>query len=81
MKITVQLFARARELARAPRLELEVRESATVGDVKSALVEICPELRRIAQSLLVAINGEYAADVSRVPPDADVACFPPVSGG
>jgi molybdopterin converting factor subunit 1 len=81
MKITVQLFARARDLARAPRLELEVRESATVGDLKSALVEDRPELGRIAQSLLVAINGDYAADSSRVPPDAEVACFPPVSGG
>lgn len=81
MRITVQLFAQARDLAGAPRIELELGITATIGDLRAALVGARPPLATIARTLLVAVNGEYAADTTSVPEGAEVACFPPVSGG
>jgi molybdopterin converting factor small subunit len=31
--------------------------------------------------MMLAVNTEYADDEMRIPPEADVACIPPVSGG
>jgi molybdopterin converting factor subunit 1 len=81
MTIPVQLYALARDLAGAPRLELELSDGATVADLKGALVKARPALARIERSLLVAVNGEYAADSMRLSSRDEVACFPPVSGG
>ena len=81
MTIPVQLFAQARDLAGAPRLELELDGGATVADLKAALVKARPALARLERSLLVAVNGEYAADAALLSVTDEVACFPPVSGG
>lgn len=81
MTIPVQLFAQARELAGAPRLELELGGGATVADLRAALVKARPALARIERSLLVAVNGEYAGNAVHLSVTDEVACFPPVSGG
>ncbi|MBL8850992.1 MAG: MoaD/ThiS family protein [Planctomycetaceae bacterium] len=81
MRIAVRLFARARDLAGGPVIELELPEGATVADVRTALLHARPQLQPLAASLHVAIGSDYAADDAAVPPGADVACFPPVSGG
>ena len=40
-----------------------------------------PDLKDSLRSVLVAINREYAFDEAVVPPNAEIALFPPVSGG
>jgi molybdopterin converting factor small subunit len=81
MTIDVQLFARARDLAGGSTLRIEVSETATVADVRRALVQAAPHLERIAPSLFIAVAGDYAHDAAPIPPHAEIACFPPVSGG
>lgn len=81
MNVSVQLFARARELAGAGTVCVDVAEDATVGDVRAALVREYPALEPIAGSLLVAVDADYATDAQRLQPGQVVACFPPVSGG
>lgn len=81
MNVSVQLFARARDLAGAETVCVDVADNATVGDVRAALVRTYPALEPIAGSLLVAVNADYATDTQPVQPGQVVACFPPVSGG
>jgi molybdopterin converting factor subunit 1 len=81
MTVRVKLFAVARQLAGAPTVELQVAETVTVGDVRRALVERVPALAALAAHLAFAVNAEYAPDSAAVPPNAEVACIPPVSGG
>jgi molybdopterin converting factor small subunit len=81
MTVDVQLFARARDLAGGSPLRVELPDPATVADLRRALVHQAPELERIAPTLLIAIAGDYAPDSATIPPHAEVACFPPVSGG
>lgn len=81
MNVKVQLFARARDLAGASSVEVEIADEATVSALREALTAARPALAAIADSLHVAVNGDYAADSLMIPPRAEVACFPPVSGG
>lgn len=81
MTCTVELFAAARDAAGAPRLTLSLPEHAAVSDLRHALLKQAPGLQRFQGRLWIAINGRYAADNERLPPDAEAACFPPVSGG
>jgi molybdopterin synthase sulfur carrier subunit len=81
MKITVQLFARARDLAGAERVELELPAVSSVADLKQSLAVRFPAVSPLISGLLVALGTEYADDKTLLRPDVEVACFPPVSGG
>lgn len=81
MKLTVRLFARARDLAGSDAVEVELAEGDTIDQVRLALATQHPSLQSISQSLLVAVGTEYADGDQPVSPDMQITCFPPVSGG
>jgi molybdopterin converting factor small subunit len=81
MKLEVKLFARARDLAGAGRVEVELPEASRVGDLRSALANRFPDLSPLVPSLLIAVGADYADDSLLLAQHSDVACFPPVSGG
>ena len=81
MNVEVRLFARARDLAGSDRVRLELPEGATISELRTALAEQYPALRPLVPMLHVAVGTEYAQDAGRIPAGAEVACFPPVSGG
>ncbi len=81
MKVAVRLFARARDLAGGDVVTVEVPAHATAGDLRAALTAVCPRLKAIIQHSALAINNEYADDAAVIPPAAEVALLPPVSGG
>ncbi len=81
MKLDVRLFARARDAAGAECVTVDLPADARVADLRAALAEQSPNLRPLVASLLVAVGTDYAGDGMRLFPQADVACFPPVSGG
>ena len=81
MKLEVQLFARARDLAGRELVELELAEGACVGDVRTALADQVPQLIPLAHRLLIAVGTHYADDHVTLDQDDSIACFPPVSGG
>ncbi len=81
MKVRVLFFAKARDAAGAPELEVEVPDHATVEQLKTALATSRPALIPLLPRLHIAINSDYARDNDLIPAGAEVACFPPVSGG
>jgi sulfur-carrier protein len=81
MPVTIRLFARARDLAGTTECVIEVPSSATVAMVRAQLLELYPALSPIVMRLLVAVNADYVSETAIVPPQAEVAFFPPVSGG
>lgn len=81
MNVEVRFFAGAREAASQESLQLTLRDGARVGDLRRELLTAAPALARYGRSLWIAVNGEYAADGDAIPAKAEVACFPPVSGG
>ena len=81
MIVRVRLFAIARQLASRDLLEFDLPAGATVADVRQALSEQVPGLASMSKYLQFSVNQEYAVDSILIPPDAEVACIPPVSGG
>ncbi len=79
--ITILFFATLKDLAGARRMELEVEDGMRVAELKAQLVERLPRLAQAMSSALVSINREFAFDEDIVPAGAEVALFPPVSGG
>lgn len=81
INIRVLFFGAAREAA-GDELVLGVARGATAREAFERVLEECPALRRFSASLLVAVNQEYARDLTVELKDGDeMAVFPPVSGG
>jgi molybdopterin synthase catalytic subunit/molybdopterin converting factor small subunit len=74
MLVSVRLFAGLRERAGSARVEVELPDDATVGDLLDAM-QLAP------RSCVAAINREYADAGTRIAAGDEVALVPPVSGG
>jgi len=80
-EITILFFASLRERAGAKEIRLSLPEDARVSDLKEQLQEKFPALGPALPTSLVSINREFAFDEDPIPTGAEVALFPPVSGG
>jgi sulfur-carrier protein len=81
VKITVQLFAVARQLAGRDEIELEVSQGATIGQLRAQVAAEFPDLAPVLPHVQFAVGSAYARDDETIPPGAQIACIPPVSGG
>jgi molybdopterin converting factor subunit 1 len=80
-KIRVLFFATLKDRAGRKEATIEFPENGKVVDLKARLLEEFPGLDASLDSALVSVNREYAFDEDMVPEGAEVALFPPVSGG
>jgi molybdopterin converting factor subunit 1 len=81
MRVTVRLFAKLRDIAKAADLSRDVPAGATVADVWRALVAEFPEMARYESSISSAVNADYARMTAAIADGDEVAFLPPVSGG
>jgi molybdopterin converting factor subunit 1 len=81
MTLRVRLFARARDLAEADMLTVDLPAGATVAELRVKLGEACPTLGTLLPRSAVAVNEDFAQDSVVIPTGAEVALLPPVSGG
>jgi molybdopterin converting factor small subunit len=58
-----------------------VSPPVTAGQLRRELMVACPALRPLGPFLHVAAGSEYAADDAPLALEAEIAVFPPVSGG
>ncbi len=79
--IKLLFFATIRDKAGVKSLELDVPADMTVKNLKDRLSSEFPSLKDSMSSVLIAVNHEYAFDDALLPQDAEIALFPPVSGG
>jgi molybdopterin converting factor subunit 1 len=80
-RIKVLFFATLRDRAGTKSVDLEIPADTTVQALKDLVVEAYPGLRQTMETVVISINREFAFDESVVPSNAEVAMFPPVSGG
>jgi len=80
-KVKIMFFATLRTRAERRSMELELENELTVAGLKEILVTQIPALEASLPSTLISINREYAFDEEIIPKGAEIALFPPVSGG
>ncbi len=79
--IRLLFFATLRDLTGSRRATLDIEHGARVGELKVALIAAYPKLHRALGTAIFSVNGEYREDDGEIPDGAEVAIFPPVSGG
>jgi molybdopterin converting factor subunit 1 len=77
----VLFFANLRDKAGVREAEIEYPQGAHITDIKKIVLETYPGLKQSMDSIILALNHEFAFDEDVVPNNAEIAIFPPVSGG
>ena len=81
ISMEVVFFASLKQAAGLSRLEVSLPGGASVADLKMHLSQTVPGLESAMHHAVVSVNYEYAEDSVILPDGAEVAIFPPVSGG
>ena len=79
--VKVKLFAVLREEIGTEELNFELPQGVSCREVVSHLKSRFPHLIPLFQHSLVALNGSYIGQDTKISPDDEVAILPPVSGG
>lgn len=83
MQVTVRYFAALREALGAQE-QLELAEATTLAALRDRLIASSPrhaEALRRSRALRCAINQQLEEESALLTADAEVAFFPPVTGG
>ncbi len=80
-KVKVLFYATLKDKAGIAQAELDLPDNISIAEFKELLFRRYPNLPKSKANLLVAVNKEYAFDDELVLAGAEVALFPPVSGG
>jgi molybdopterin synthase catalytic subunit len=80
LKVSVRFFALYRERAGVSQTEVELPEGATPNEL---LIQLRSEYSSLpmSDSVLIAVNSEYARPEAPLHEGDEVAFIPPVSGG
>ncbi len=79
--VKLLFFATLRDRAGTKSMEIDIPADLTVQGLKNKISEEYPNLKDSMSSVLITINREYALEDAVIPPNAELAMFPPVSGG
>lgn len=80
-RIKLLFFATIRDRAGMKSLELDIPADITILQLKEKIGVDYPNLKESMKSVLITIDREYAFDEAVIPLNAEIALFPPVSGG
>jgi molybdopterin converting factor subunit 1 len=80
-RVKLLFFATLRDRAGSRSMEIDIPGELTVQGLKDKIAREYPNLREAMSSVLITIDREYAFDEAVIPPNAELAMFPPVSGG
>jgi molybdopterin converting factor subunit 1 len=80
-KVKILFFATLRDYVGTKSLEIEIPAGMTIAGLSAMLTITYPRMEKVKSSIMAAINREFAAEDQVIPQDAEIAFFPPVSGG
>lgn len=81
IRVHVLFFGAARDAVGSDEIDLDVESPADAANARERLLTAYPALRRFGNSLLFAVNQEYAEPDRQIRDGDELAIFPPVSGG
>lgn len=81
IKVRILFFGGARDAAGHEEIDAELSAPANTESARSQILSRYPDLQRFGNSLLLAVNQEYAQSETEIHDGDELALFPPVSGG
>lgn len=81
MQVRILFFGMLKDLAGRGSDLLSLPEQATLGDVFTHYETLIPRLGKLAASIAISINQEFAGPDSKLKDGDEIAFLPPVSGG
>jgi len=81
MKLTVKLFAAARQAIGSDQIAVELPDSARLGDLIDAVLRDYPALAPVVRHAAWAVDLKYAVRDTPLSLTSEIALIPPVSGG
>jgi len=79
--LEVLFFATLKERTRGKKTTVSLPVGSKVRDLKDKIASDYPDAAFVLPTCLVSINREFTAEDDELPDGAEVALFPPVSGG
>ncbi len=80
-RVRVLFFATLRDRAGVKSADMQIPSETSVAEFKYLLGRRFPALKGLMGHSLIAVNREYVFGGALIPDDAEIALFPPVSGG
>ena len=80
MQVKIALFGITKEIIGAAKLNYQLPAESQVGLLLQQLKSDYPDLKDL-NSLLIAVNDEYATPEQRLSEQDEIALIPPVCGG
>jgi MoaE-MoaD fusion protein len=81
MLVRILFFGVLKDLAGQEGESLNLPENATLHDVLSHYEARIPRLKKMASSIAMSVNQEYAGPQTKLSQGDEIALLPPVSGG
>ena len=81
IKVRVLFFGAARDAVGREQIEVELESPINADGARAKLLSEYPSLQRFGNSLLFAVNQQYAQSDREISEGDELAVFPPVSGG
>ncbi|MAT41021.1 MAG: molybdopterin converting factor [Anaerolineaceae bacterium] len=81
MEYTILFFANIKDLTGTSKTVLSLPVNSTVADFKKILCSSFPVIEGFIDNLLISVNQEFVFNEDIIPEKAEIAVFPPVSGG
>ena len=79
--VKILFFATLRDRVGLRSVELQIPRRTNVAGFKTILLEKFPALKGLTSHMLISVNQDYVFDDAIIPDGAEIALFPPVSGG
>ncbi|WP_457621781.1 molybdopterin converting factor subunit 1 [Persephonella sp.] len=81
MKVKILYFSSLKDRIKKSQEVMDIPEGTTVSSLINVLKNTYPELEKNFDSVMVAVNEEYASAEQILKEGDTVAIIPPVSGG